>query len=85
MQCSVITKRYQGLGYSDQALALMQQYRDTCHRFSGDFTLLWHNSQLGSEADVSGFMRHWLANVPQTISAERSERTNELLDQKDIC
>ena len=40
MECSVIAERYLGLGYSDQALALMQGYRDTCHRFGGDFTLL---------------------------------------------
>lgn len=51
MECSVIAERYLGLGYSDEALALMQRYRDVCHRFSGDFTLLWHNSHLGSEAD----------------------------------
>ncbi|WP_201220474.1 polysaccharide deacetylase family protein, partial [Halochromatium roseum] len=51
MECSVIAERYLGLGYSDQALALMQHYRDTCHRFGGDFTLLWHNSHLGSGAD----------------------------------
>nr|WP_242479602.1 hypothetical protein [Lamprobacter modestohalophilus] len=50
-ECSVIAERYLGLGYSDQALALMQRYRDTCQRFAGDFTLLWHNSHLGSEAD----------------------------------
>ena len=36
---------------SDQALDLMQGYRDTCHRLNGDFMLLWHNSHLGTEAD----------------------------------
>ncbi|MEA1048987.1 hypothetical protein U5801_04060 [Lamprobacter modestohalophilus] len=51
MECSVIAERYLGLGYSDQALALMQRYRDICHRFGGDFTLLWHNSHLGTGAD----------------------------------
>ena len=54
MECTVIAERYLGLGYSDQALALMQGYRDTCHRFGGDFTLLWHNSHLSSAMD------HWL-------------------------
>ena len=51
MECSVIAERYLDLGYSDEALALMQRYRDICHRLKGDFTLLWHNSHLGSEAD----------------------------------
>jgi len=51
MECSVIAERYLGLGYSDEAQALMQHYCDTCHRVGGDFTLLWHNSHLGSEAD----------------------------------
>ena len=51
MECSVIAERYLGLGYSDQALALMQGYRDTCHRFGGDFTLLWHNAHFSHEAD----------------------------------
>jgi hypothetical protein len=32
MECSVIAERYLGLGYSDEALAMMQGYRDTCHR-----------------------------------------------------
>ncbi|WP_200348905.1 hypothetical protein [Halochromatium glycolicum] len=43
MECSVIAERYLGLGYSDEALARMRRYRDTYRRFSGDFTLLWHN------------------------------------------
>ncbi len=37
MESSVIAARYLGLGYSDQALALMQSYRDTCHRFERGF------------------------------------------------
>jgi len=52
MECSVIAERYLGLGYSDEALALMQGYRDTCHRLGGDFTLLWHNSQLENSGDA---------------------------------
>jgi len=54
MECSVIAERYMGLGYSDAALAMMQGYRHTCHRLKGDFTLLWHNSHLGTESCSSG-------------------------------
>jgi hypothetical protein len=33
------------LSYSDEeALYLMQRYKQICHQFDGDFTLLWHNS-----------------------------------------
>jgi hypothetical protein len=51
MECSVIAERYLGLGYSEEALDRMKGLRDTCQRFGGDFTLLWHNSHLGSAAD----------------------------------
>ncbi|WP_295578726.1 hypothetical protein [uncultured Lamprocystis sp.] len=51
MECSVIAERYLSLGYSEAALAMMLGYRDTCRRFGGDFTLLWHNSHLGNAAD----------------------------------
>jgi peptidoglycan/xylan/chitin deacetylase (PgdA/CDA1 family) len=51
MECSVIASRYMGMGYSDEALALMKRYRDICHRFGGSFTLLWHNSHFNCEAD----------------------------------
>ena len=51
MECSVIAERYLGLGHSEAALAPMLGYRDRCRRFGGDFTLLWHNSHLGTAAD----------------------------------
>jgi hypothetical protein len=51
MECTIIAKRYLGMGYSDAALSLMQNYRDTCYHFGGDFTLLWHNSHLQSADD----------------------------------
>jgi len=52
MECSVIADRYYvGMGCSDEALAMMQRYRDTCHRVGGQFGLLWHNSHFQKEAD----------------------------------
>ena len=57
MECSVIAERYMALGYSDEALALMEGYRDACHRFGGDFTMLWHNSHLESAADQRFYRR----------------------------
>ena len=51
MECSVIDERYLGLGYSDRALELMQYYKHICHRFAGDFTLLWHNCHFMNSDD----------------------------------
>jgi len=51
MECSVIAKRYLGLGYSDKALWLMLEYRERCRQMGGNFTLLWHNSHFGNEED----------------------------------
>lgn len=38
------------LGYSDEALDLMQRYKQICHQFKGNFTLLWHNSYFENQA-----------------------------------
>lgn len=51
MECTVIAQRYMGMGYSENALELMRTYKRICHRFGGDFTLLWHNSHLMSLDD----------------------------------
>jgi peptidoglycan/xylan/chitin deacetylase (PgdA/CDA1 family) len=49
MESSVIAARYQGLGYTDEALAAMLDLKRVCKQVSGVFTLLWHNSHLGCE------------------------------------
>ena len=51
MECSVIAKQYLGLGYSEETLKLMLEYRERCRRVGGDFTLLWHNSHFQNELD----------------------------------
>lgn len=51
MECSVIAERYLGLGYTDEALTRMQQYKAVCRQFGGDFCLLWHNSHFIDAAD----------------------------------
>ncbi|MFP3982441.1 MAG: polysaccharide deacetylase family protein [Desulfurivibrionaceae bacterium] len=57
MECSVIAERYMALSYSEEALSLMERYRELCHRFGGDFTMLWHNSHLDSAADREFYRR----------------------------
>lgn len=51
MECSVIADRYMALGYTDAALELMLVLKERALRYGGDFTLLWHNSQLWNRAD----------------------------------
>lgn len=50
MEGSVIDALYLGLGYTDEALAMMQRYKNICRQFHGNFTLLWHNSCLQDDA-----------------------------------
>lgn len=46
MECSLIEKRYLGLGTSQSALDKALALKDACRRVGGTFTLLWHNSSL---------------------------------------
>ena len=39
-------ERYLGVARDDGPLELMLYYKRVCHQFSGNFTLLWHNSYL---------------------------------------
>lgn len=49
MEGSVIDDCYLGLGYIDESLDLMLTLKKRAIQFGGDFTLVWHNSSLGSE------------------------------------
>jgi uncharacterized protein DUF7033 len=44
MEGTIIAKAYEGLGYSEEAFKRFQFLEETCKKFQGDFTLLWHNS-----------------------------------------
>lgn len=52
MECTVLDAHYMGLGENRaQAFAVMHPLKETCRRYQGDFTLLWHNSRFPSPAD----------------------------------
>ena len=55
MECSVA--HYMGLGYSDQALKLMQYLKKNCQIVNGNFSLLWHNSELYKKNQVNIFKK----------------------------
>lgn len=44
MECTIISKAYEGLGLSEQALERFAYFESVCKMFDGDYTLLWHNS-----------------------------------------
>jgi peptidoglycan/xylan/chitin deacetylase (PgdA/CDA1 family) len=46
MDCSVTWEGYLGMGHTEAALDLMQTLKRRAMRYGGDFTLLWHNSEL---------------------------------------
>lgn len=56
MECSVIDDCYMGLGYSYKALKVMQDLKEKCYRYHGNFSLLWHNSHLKKKEDKKFFM-----------------------------
>ncbi len=46
MESSVIDKRYMGLGVSAEAADTLLALKNACRMVGGDFSLLWHNTQL---------------------------------------
>lgn len=55
MECSVISARYLGLGYTEEALNLMLTLKQRALKYGGDFTFLWHNSHLMTSQDREFF------------------------------
>ena len=51
MECSVIDQQYMGLGSGKEALQLMTSLKDTCRKYHGDFTILWHNQRFVSKKE----------------------------------
>ena len=51
MEVSVMAERYMGFGKTPAAAGLMQQLCNCSLRECGAFTILWHNSELGTCAD----------------------------------
>lgn len=50
MDCTVIAPRYMGLGVGEAALAKFQQLKNSCRMVGGNFSLLWHNTELWNDA-----------------------------------
>ena len=46
MDCTVMASRYMGLGTSEAAYDAFAKLRRACERVNGNFTLLWHHTQV---------------------------------------
>ena len=57
MECSVISGSYMGLGYGQEAEALMMQLKKTSIESAGNFALLWHNSHFQRIQDKDLFKK----------------------------
>lgn len=57
MECSVLDQPNLGMGYADEALDLMQLLKRNAMRHGGDFTMLWHNSNLMTDMDREFFVQ----------------------------
>lgn len=44
MDCTIVSKQYEGLGFTEAAKARFHYFEEVCKRYRGDFALLWHNS-----------------------------------------
>lgn len=44
MECSIIMQKYENLGFSKQALERFKYFKNKCHKYNGNFVLLWHNN-----------------------------------------
>lgn len=55
MECSILADSYLGMGHTEEALGLFLKLKSRAMRHGGDFTLLWHNSELLSQKDREFF------------------------------
>ena len=46
MECTVMAPRYMGLGVGSSSLAMFMRLVQACRAVGGEFTLLWHNTEL---------------------------------------
>ena len=53
MDRTVLDKHYMNLGVEGEtSLRAIEQYKDQCRMFDGDFTLLWHNNRFVDEREI---------------------------------
>lgn len=51
MECTIISKRYEGLAYTQEATKRFDYLKKQVYIFGGTYTLLWHNSHFSKKQD----------------------------------
>lgn len=51
MECTIISKRYENLGYSKAAFERFKYFKEITKKYNGTYTLLWHNNHLKTTKD----------------------------------
>lgn len=51
MECTIIDKKYMGLGLTPFAFEKLLQLKQACRTVGGKFTLLWHNKRLANQQE----------------------------------
>lgn len=59
MDSTIFAKRYMGHNYDEHAAKLISTYRDKCRLVGGEFTMLWHNSELVT-SEQRDFFTHYV-------------------------
>jgi hypothetical protein len=57
MDCTVTSDRYMGKGFGEQAFSVFKNLKDHCKLYNGNFTLLWHNSELSTHIEKQLYLR----------------------------
>ncbi len=57
MDSTIISSKYEALGYSEKALQRFLYFKKICYQFDGTFNLLWHNSHFDNEKDKEFFIK----------------------------
>ena len=57
MECSIIAERYMNLGLTDNALQVFKNLKDQCKYYSGNFVLLFHNTEFLTEAQRQFYIK----------------------------
>ncbi len=57
MEVSITKEKYQNLGNGERAFQALLSLKKACEEVGGDFTLLWHNSNLTTDADFALYQR----------------------------
>lgn len=53
MECTVISPKYEGFGYTDQTLERFNSFIEKVKAYNGEYVLLWHNTHFDHQVDRS--------------------------------